>query len=72
MELLTALSFAGVAAARGVDDDLVLQLPLVAVLIAVAGIDLEHRIIPNKILLPAAVYGLIAGAIVRPATCSSS
>ena len=64
VELLTALSFAGVAAARGVDDDLVLQLPLVAVLIAVAGIDLEHRIIPNKILLPAAVYGVIAGAIV--------
>ena len=64
VELLTAACFAGVAAARGVDDDLVLQLPLVAVLIAVAGIDLEHRIIPNKILLPAAVYGLIAGAIV--------
>ena len=64
VELLTALSFAGVAAARGVDDDLVLQLPLVAVLIAVAGIDLEHRIIPNKILLPAAVYGVVAGAIV--------
>jgi leader peptidase (prepilin peptidase)/N-methyltransferase len=64
VELLTALCFAGVAAARGVDDDLVLQLPLVAVLIAVAGIDLEHRIVPNKILVPAAVYGVIAGAIV--------
>ncbi len=64
VELLTALAFAGVAAARGVDDDLVLQLPLVAVLIVVAGIDLEHRIIPNKIVLPAAVYGVVAGAIV--------
>ena len=64
VELLTAVAFAGVAAARGVDDDLVLQLPLVAVLIAVAGIDLEHRIVPNKILVPAAVYGIAAGAIV--------
>jgi leader peptidase (prepilin peptidase)/N-methyltransferase len=64
VELLTALAFAGVAAARGVDDDLVLQLPLVAVLIAVAGIDLEHRIIPNRIVVPAAVFGVVAGAIV--------
>ena len=35
-------------------------------LIAVAGIDLEHRIIPNKILLPAAVWGVGGAAIVRP------
>ena len=64
VELLTAVAFAAVAAARGVDDDLVLQLPLVAVLIAVAGIDLEHRIVPNKIVVPAAVFGVAAGAIV--------
>ena len=64
VELLTGLVFAGVAATRGVDDDLVLQLPLAAVLIAVAGIDLEHRIVPNKILAPAAVFGLAAGAVV--------
>ena len=50
VELLTAVAFAAVAAARGVDDDLVLQLPFVAVLIAVAGIDLEHRIVPNAIV----------------------
>ena len=64
VELLTAVAFAAVAAARGVDDDLVLQLPLVAILIAVAGIDLEHRIVPNRILVPAAVYGVAAGAVV--------
>jgi leader peptidase (prepilin peptidase)/N-methyltransferase len=35
-------------------------------LIAVAGIDLEHRIVPNKILLPMAVYAVAASAVVRP------
>ena len=66
VELLTAVTFAGVALARGVDGELILELPFAAMLIAVAGIDLEHRIIPNRILLPAAVYGLAAGALLRP------
>ena len=35
-------------------------------LIAVAGIDLDHRIIPNKILLPAAVWGLVGTIVFRP------
>jgi leader peptidase (prepilin peptidase)/N-methyltransferase len=34
-------------------------------LIAVASIDLEHRIVPNKILLPLAVWGVGAGAFVH-------
>jgi leader peptidase (prepilin peptidase)/N-methyltransferase len=65
VELLTAAAFVGVALARGVDDDLVMELPFVAVLIAVAGIDLEHKIIPNRIVLPAAIYGVLAAALVR-------
>jgi leader peptidase (prepilin peptidase) / N-methyltransferase len=65
VELLTAAAFVGIALTRGVDDDLVAELPFAAMLIAVAGIDLEHKIIPNKILLPAAVYGLVAEAFVR-------
>ena len=64
VELLTAVTFAAVAATRGVDDDLVLQLPFVAVLIAIAGIDLEHRIVPNAIVAPAAVFAVVAGAVV--------
>jgi leader peptidase (prepilin peptidase)/N-methyltransferase len=64
VELLTAGVFAAVAAARGVDSDLVLQLPFAAVLIAVAFIDLEHRIVPNKIVVPAAVFGVGASAVV--------
>ncbi|WP_249009832.1 A24 family peptidase [Conexibacter sp. DBS9H8] len=40
---------------------------LVLTLVPVALIDLEHRIIPNVILAPAAVAALIAGALTRPA-----
>jgi leader peptidase (prepilin peptidase) / N-methyltransferase len=64
LELLTALAFAAVVAVHGVDERLVLELPFVAVLIAVAGIDLEHRIVPNRILLPAAIWGLGAAVLV--------
>ena len=66
VEALTAAAFAGAALTRGVDDDLALWLPFAAVLIAVAGIDLDHRIIPNKIVLPAAVWGLVATILFRP------
>jgi leader peptidase (prepilin peptidase) / N-methyltransferase len=65
LEFLTLVTFAAVALTRGVDDDLVMELPFAAVLIAVAAIDLEHRIIPNRILLPAAVYAIVAAAVVR-------
>jgi leader peptidase (prepilin peptidase)/N-methyltransferase len=66
VELLTAAAFAGAALARGVDDDLALWLPFAAMLIAVAGIDLDHRIIPNKIIVPAAVWGLVGTVLFRP------
>jgi leader peptidase (prepilin peptidase)/N-methyltransferase len=67
VEALTAAAFAGVAAARGFDSDLLLELPFAAVLIAVAGIDLDHRIVPNRIVLPAAVWAVAAGAAVSVA-----
>ena len=66
VELLTAVTFAAVALARGVGEDLVVQLPFAAVMIAAAGIDLEHRIIPNRIVVPAAVFGVVASTVVRP------
>ena len=66
VEGLTAAVFVGAALTRGVDDDLALWLPFAAMLIAVAGIDLDHRIIPNKILLPAAIWGLAATIAFRP------
>jgi leader peptidase (prepilin peptidase) / N-methyltransferase len=58
VELITAVCFGAVVAARGFDDDLWLELPFVACLIALAGIDLDHKLLPNKIVYPMAVYGL--------------
>jgi leader peptidase (prepilin peptidase)/N-methyltransferase len=64
VELLTAIAFGAVVLVRGVDTDLVLELPFVACLIALAGIDLDHRLLPNRIVYPMAAYGLVATAIV--------
>jgi leader peptidase (prepilin peptidase)/N-methyltransferase len=64
VELLTALTFAAVVLVRGADLGLLLDLPFAAMLIAVASIDLEHRIVPNRILLPLAVWGVASGAVV--------
>ena len=64
VELLTAVAFAAVVAVRGFDDDLLLELPFVACLIALAGIDLDHRLLPNKIVYPMAVWGVVATALV--------
>jgi leader peptidase (prepilin peptidase)/N-methyltransferase len=64
VELLTAAVFAAVVAVRGFDDDLLLELPFAACLIALAGIDLDHKLLPNKIVYPMAVYGLVISAIV--------
>jgi leader peptidase (prepilin peptidase)/N-methyltransferase len=66
VEALTGAVFVAVALARGVEDDLAVWLPFAAVLIAVAGIDLDHRIIPNRIVVPAAVWGLVATILFRP------
>jgi leader peptidase (prepilin peptidase)/N-methyltransferase len=66
VEGITALTFLAIALTRGLDADLALELPFAAMLIAVAAIDLDHRIVPNKILLPAAIWGLAAGAVVHP------
>jgi leader peptidase (prepilin peptidase)/N-methyltransferase len=64
IELITGIAFAAIGVVNGFDLDLLLELPFAAMLIAVAGIDLEHRIVPNKILLPMAVWGIGATAFV--------
>jgi leader peptidase (prepilin peptidase) / N-methyltransferase len=66
VELLTAMAFGAVVLVRGAGEDLAMQLPFTAVVIAVAGVDLEHRIVPNKILVPAALWGLGVQALLRP------
>jgi leader peptidase (prepilin peptidase)/N-methyltransferase len=65
VELLTAASFAAVVGVRGFDEGLVLELPFVACLIALAGIDLDHKLLPNKIVYPMAAYGLVAAIVVE-------
>jgi len=64
VELLTAATWAGVVAVRGFDDGLWVELPFVTGLIALAGIDLDHQLLPNKIVYPMALYGLAAMALV--------
>jgi leader peptidase (prepilin peptidase)/N-methyltransferase len=64
VELATALAFAAVVAVRGFDNDLVLELPFVAALIALAAIDYDHKLLPNKIVYPLAAYGVIATILV--------
>src|SRR5215211_6542024 len=64
VELLTAACFGAVVAVRGFDQGLWLDLPFVACLIALAGIDLDHKLLPNKIVYPMAAWGLIASLLV--------
>jgi leader peptidase (prepilin peptidase)/N-methyltransferase len=64
VELATAVTFAAVVAVRGFDNDLVLELPFVAALIALAAIDFDHKLLPNKIVYPLAAYGVIATLLV--------
>jgi leader peptidase (prepilin peptidase) / N-methyltransferase len=64
VELATAIAFAAVVAVRGFDNDLFLELPFVAALIALAAIDFDHKLLPNKIVYPLAAYGVIATLLV--------
>jgi leader peptidase (prepilin peptidase) / N-methyltransferase len=65
-ELVTAIAFTVIVLVRGLDAGLALELPFAAMLIVVAAIDLEHRIVPNKILLPVAAYAVVVSPLVRP------
>ena len=57
--------FAGILLARGLDWDLAWQWPLAAVLVAVAVIDLDVQLVPNKITYPAAVWAIVSAAVIR-------
>jgi len=66
LELTGLVTFAAAVPARAIDPELVLLLPFTVLLIAVAGIDLQHGIIPNKLVAPALAYGLVAGLLIDP------
>jgi leader peptidase (prepilin peptidase) / N-methyltransferase len=66
IEALTAVLAVAVVLVRHSVHDIALGLVLVTVLMPVALIDLEHRIIPNKITGPAALAAVAIGAVTQP------
>jgi leader peptidase (prepilin peptidase) / N-methyltransferase len=63
VELVTALLLAGCVFAFGLSARAAVAAFFCAVLVAVSAIDLEHRIIPNRIVLPAAAIVLVANTL---------
>src|SRR6476660_202621 len=61
VELTTAVLYVLVVVAKHEAVDIALGLILVTALVPITLIDLEVRLIPNKITLPAAVAALVAG-----------
>src|SRR5918996_79475 len=67
VEALTGLLFGAAAFEFGVSLTLLPALVLIPALIALAVIDLEHRLLPNVIVGPAALAGLVLSILADPA-----
>src|SRR3954469_13373616 len=67
VEAVTAVLYVAVVAAKHDDVlQMVLGLVLVTFLVPIAVIDLDHRIIPNKLTGPAAILAIALGAALEP------
>jgi leader peptidase (prepilin peptidase)/N-methyltransferase len=66
VEALTAALFAGVAAVTGPHPLLPLELLFVAALVLVSDIDIAERIIPDVVILPVAVIGVVGMTVIDP------
>jgi leader peptidase (prepilin peptidase)/N-methyltransferase len=66
VEALTAALAVSVVLTKHSAHDVILGLVLVAVLVPVSLIDLDHSVIPNKITLPAAIAAIAIGLATRP------
>jgi leader peptidase (prepilin peptidase)/N-methyltransferase len=66
VEALTGMLFALATYEFGLSLSLVWALVLISVLVVLAGTDLEHRLLPNSIVIPAAVVGFSLSAVVDP------
>jgi leader peptidase (prepilin peptidase)/N-methyltransferase len=66
VEAITAVLAVVVVLVKHSAHDVALGLVLLVVLVPVALIDLEHRIIPNRILAPAAVAAIAIGLATKP------
>src|ERR687888_2720818 len=66
VELATALLVAGCVVRFGVSADALVAAFVCAVLVAISATDLEHRIVPNRIVVPAAAVVLAAQTPLHP------
>jgi leader peptidase (prepilin peptidase)/N-methyltransferase len=66
VEGVTALLVAGCVLRFGLTADALVAAFFCAVLVAISATDLEHRIIPNRIVLPAAAVVLAANTMLNP------
>jgi leader peptidase (prepilin peptidase)/N-methyltransferase len=66
VEALTALLFIGVGLKIGLEDSLIPALALTITLVAAAETDLEHRIIPNRLMATSGIAAVVLWAIVDP------
>jgi leader peptidase (prepilin peptidase) / N-methyltransferase len=66
VEGVTALLVAACVLAFGLSADALIAAFFCAVLVAISATDLEHRIIPNRIVLPAAAVLLAANTMLHP------
>lgn len=66
VEVLTAALAISVALTKHTPRDIALGLILVIVLVPIALIDLDRRIIPNKLTLPAAIAAVAVGLALKP------
>jgi len=67
VEATTAALAVSVVLVKHSTHDVALGLALIAVLVPVALIDYDHRIIPNKLTLPAAIVAVAIGLATHPA-----
>ncbi len=67
VESLTGASFLIAALVIGTEPRLLVTAAFIAVLIAITFIDIDHRIIPDRIVLPATLIGLAASIALQPA-----
>ena len=66
VEALTGLLFGAAALEFGWDLRLIAAMVFIAALISLAGTDLEHRLLPNVIVGPAALVGFVLSILANP------
>ena len=66
VEATTALLVAGCGLVFGLTLDAVVAAVFYVVLVAISAIDIEHRIVPNRIVIPAAAAALVTQTVLQP------